>query len=357
MDPAGARPDDRACMARALRLAALSLGMTWPNPGVGCVLARDGVLLGEGRHRRCGDRHAETEALADCAARGASPRGATAFVTLAPCTRRGRQPPCVEALAAAGVARVVAAIDDPNQDPAGPRLAAAGIAYETGLLGAAARHLHGGFLSRIARGRPRLTGKWAQSPDGFLAAAPGVRTAISCPVAYALMRRRRRAFDAVAVGARTAAVDDPALTTPRPRRHGDAAGPLRVVLSAAAAVPGPRLLDVAAPTLLVHAAGRTPPPGASGLPVADAHDPGQVATALGALGLNDVVVEGGAQVHAAWLPYYDRLEIYTGPQPLGSGIPAPPPPGAGWVAESPPIRTGATVLARWTRIIPGPPSP
>lgn len=344
------QPGDEAWMARALRLASLSLGMTWPNPGVGCVLVRDGRLVGEGRHRRCGELHAETAALADCRARGLDARGATAYVTLAPCTRQGRQPPCADALVAAGVARVVAAIADPHQDAAAARLGAAGIAYEVGCLGHVARHIHGGFLSRVLRGRPRLTGKWATSADGFIAAAPLTRTAISCPAAYTLMRRRRRAFDAVLVGAGTVQADDPALTAPRPRRHGDGPGPLRIVVSSDARVPGARLRDGTAPTLVVHAPGALPPAGVQGLAVADPHDPGQVADALGGLGLNEVVVEGGAMIHAAWLPFYDRLEVYTARQPLGGGVPAPPVPGAGWIREGGPDLAGQTRLARWTRL-------
>jgi len=338
--------DDRAWMARALRLASLSLGETWPNPGVGCVLVRDGILLAEGRHERCGGLHAETAALARCP----DGRGATAYVTLAPCTRQGRQPPCVAALIRAGVARVVAAIADPHQDDAGRILAAAGIAYEVGCLGHLARHIHGGFLARVTRGRPRLTGKWARSADGFIAAAPATRTAISCPIAYTLMRRRRRACDAVLIGAGTAAADDPALTSPRPRRHGDEAGPLRIVVARDGRVPGTLLRDASAPTLVVHAPGAVPPSGIGSLAVDDPHDPAQVATALGRLGLNDVIIEGGAQVHAAWLPFYDRVEVYIGACALGDGVPAPPDPAAGWIGEGAPLLAGRTRLARWTRL-------
>jgi diaminohydroxyphosphoribosylaminopyrimidine deaminase / 5-amino-6-(5-phosphoribosylamino)uracil reductase len=339
---------DAAWMARALRLAARSLGETWPNPGVGCVIVRDGRLLAEGRHRRCGDLHAEAAALA-ALADGAA-RGATVYVTLAPCTRHGRQPPCVAAVQRAGVARVVAAIADPNQDDAARLLSEAGIAYDVGCLRPLAQHLHGGFLTRIRLGRPRLTGKWAQSRDGAIAAAPGVRSAVSCPLAYALMRRRRRACDAVVIGAGTAAADDPALTAPRPRRHGDDPGPLRIVLAADGRLPGRRLHDAAAPTLVVHGPGAAPPAGIAGLAVADPHDPAQVAAALGRLGLNEVIVEGGARVHAAWMPLYDRLEIYTGPLDLPGGVPAPPCPRDGWLREGGPQRVGATLISRWTRL-------
>nr|MBA3686718.1 riboflavin biosynthesis protein RibD [Planctomycetota bacterium] len=170
-DP-GTTPDAMH-MRRALRLASLSLGMTWPNPGVGCVLVRDGRVIGEGRHRACGEQHAEVAAIADCRARGGDPAGATAYVTLAPCTRQGRQPPCVTALREARVARVVAAIADPVQDDARRLLAEAGIAYDVGCMRASAAALHGGFLSRVLDGRPRLTGKWAMTLDGAIAAAGG----------------------------------------------------------------------------------------------------------------------------------------------------------------------------------------
>ncbi|MCS6969976.1 MAG: bifunctional diaminohydroxyphosphoribosylaminopyrimidine deaminase/5-amino-6-(5-phosphoribosylamino)uracil reductase RibD [Planctomycetota bacterium] len=331
-------PDDAAWMARALRLAARSLGCTWPNPGVGCVIVRDGQLLAEARHERCGDLHAETAALARCA----QARAATVYVTLAPCTRPGRQPPCVDALIRAGVARVVAAIADPMQDDPGPRLAAAGIAYEVGCLEALARHVHGGFLARVTRGRPRVTGKWARSADGCLSAGPGQRTAISCPLAYALMRRRRRAFDAILVGAGTALVDDPWLTAPRPRWHGEVPGPLRLVVSRHARA---ALRNAAAPWLAIHA------PGAgSGLAVADPHDPAQVLHALGAYGINELLVEGGATVHRAWLPFYDRIELYVGPEALGQGLAAPPDPQPPlWQLEQPPRIVGRTLVARWTR--------
>ena len=114
---------DAKWMKRALRLATLSLGRTWPNPGVGCVIVGHGRLLGEGRHAVFGQAHAEVNALAQCRALGNDPTGATAYVTLAPCTRHGKQPPCTGALIAAGIARVVAAIGDPNQDDAAIQLA------------------------------------------------------------------------------------------------------------------------------------------------------------------------------------------------------------------------------------------
>lgn len=362
-------------MRRALRLASLSLGMTWPNPGVGCVLVRDGRLLGEGRHRVCGDLHAETAALADCRARGHDPAGATAYVTLAPCTRHGRQPPCVDALRAARVARVVAAIADPMQDDPSPLLAAAGIACTVGVEEAAARHLHGGFLARLATGMPRFTGKWAMTLDGSIAAAGGDSRWISSPEALALSRRRRSAFDAILVGMGTARRDDPTLAASRPRRHGGSAGPLRVVVGARADLdPGSRLV-AGAPDQPVLAICAEPPSaaiasrlGAAGVelaPLPDPHDALAVARELGRRGLNEVLVEGGAHVHAAFLGagLYARLEIYVAATTLGGGVPAAAGPGVPriadgqrWEPEEPPRVLGTTTLLRLRRLAGGGPA-
>ncbi|MFM2090411.1 MAG: 5-amino-6-(5-phosphoribosylamino)uracil reductase [Planctomycetota bacterium] len=353
-------PDDARWLARAVRLGSLSLGMTWPNPGVGCVLVCDGRILGEGRHRRCGDLHAETAALADAAARGNDPAGATAYVTLAPCTRHGRQPPCVEALVRARVARVVAGIPDPHQDEAGRHLAAAGIAYEVAGDPACAA-LHGGFLVRVRHGRPRFTGKWAMTMDGRIAGPDGRPLAISDGPARDLARRRRRAFDGILVGAGTLRTDDPRLDTPRPRMHGGDPGPLRIVLAGGAPLPATARAWTG-PALVVHDRDPGPlPPTVRRLPVADVRDLSAVAAALGALGLNEVLVEGGAAIHGAFLAagLYDRIESWTGPGTLGAGIPvaagAPAP--RSWRPEGAPRLVGGVVAMRWTAATPDPGSP
>ncbi len=312
-------------MRRALRLASLGLGATAPNPSVGCVLVRAGRLIGEGRHRRCGAEHAEVAALQDARRRGADPRGATAYVTLAPCTRPGRQPPCAAVLVAAGVARVVAAIADPHQEDAGRFLP--GINYAVGCGADVARQIHGGFLTRIHHGRPRITGKWAMTLDGCLAAVGGDSKWISTPAALALARRRRRAFDAIVVGSGTAAADDPQLLAVGARGHLDGAGPRRVVLGRDPRINEPaKLLAPAAAPLLVAADAAVlrarPWLGPHLIDQVDSHDPQAVAAWLGRLGCNDVLVEGGAQIHAAWLAagLYDRLEIYLGTVALGGGL-------------------------------------
>jgi diaminohydroxyphosphoribosylaminopyrimidine deaminase/5-amino-6-(5-phosphoribosylamino)uracil reductase len=358
--------DDERWMSRALCLASLSLGRTWPNPGVGCVIVRDGKLLGSGRHEVAGQEHAEVKALADCRRRGHDPAGATAYVTLAPCTRHGKQPPCVRALFAAKLARVVAAMPDPNQDDPVPQMRS--IAYRVGCLAEAAEHIHGGFLKRVRTGMPRVTGKWAMTADGFIASSGGAATWISSPDALTYSRRRRRAFDAILVGAGTARRDDPQLLSTRPRRHGEDNGPLRVVVSAEAELKARSRLVASlaqAPLLVVHAQsvsesrrGELRRLGVQVKSVADPHDPAQVLRALGELGVNDLLVEGGSALHGAWLRAgaYDRLELYLGLRTLGGGTAVAGGEGAAtiglaqeWVPEVPAVLMGGTMCLRMRR--------
>src|SRR5450432_230547 len=162
-------------MDRALELARRGLYTTTPNPRVGCVIARDGVVIGEGWHERAGNAHAEVNALDDARARGNDTRGATALVTLEPCNHHGRTPPCADALLAAGIARVVMAMSDPDTVAAGgaKRLQAAGVTVETGLLEDAARELNVGWIHRLRHGRPWIRVKVAASLDGRTALENG----------------------------------------------------------------------------------------------------------------------------------------------------------------------------------------
>jgi diaminohydroxyphosphoribosylaminopyrimidine deaminase/5-amino-6-(5-phosphoribosylamino)uracil reductase len=351
-------------MRRAIRLATLSLGRTWPNPGVGCVIARDGRMLGQGRHAVFGQAHAEVNALAHCRAQGEDPAGATVYVTLAPCTRHGRQPPCVDALIAARVARVVAAIEDPNQDLAHGVLEAAGIAYQSGCCAHEAAHLHAGFLSRVTNGRPRLTGKWAMTLDGSIATCTRDSTWISSVAALAFSRRRRRLFDAIMIGAGTAHQDDPSLLSAQVGER----TPVRVVVSAGAELPEHSLLIATRPkaeVLVLH--GPDAPPGnltavrSHGIElrsVADPHNPLLVAQALADYGFNEVLVEGGAQVHGAFLRagLYDRIEVYLGSSTIGGGLGVCAGPGIElmrdahhWQLEEAPRLLGDTVCLRFRR--------
>ena len=218
---------DHGMMARALQLAERGLWTTSPNPRVGCVLVRDGKIVGEGWHERAGEPHAEVHALR---AAGELARGATAYVTLEPCSHHGRTPPCAEALIAAGVARVVVAMSDPNPLVAGQGLAmlrAAGIETASGLLESEARELNIGFVSRMTRGRPWLRLKAAASLDGKTALNNGVSQWITGPDARQDGHRWRARACAILTGIGTVRDDDPQLNV---RAVATTRQPLRVVV-------------------------------------------------------------------------------------------------------------------------------
>ena len=201
--------DDHGFMAQAMRLARRGLYSTTPNPRVGCVIVKDGAVVGEGWHQKAGGPHAEIHALR---AAGASARGATAYVTLEPCSHHGRTPPCADALVHAGVARVVSAMQDPNPQVAGrglARLDAAGVRAECGLLEAEARELNIGFVSRMSRGRPWVRVKLAASLDGKTALHNGVSQWITGPDARQDGHRWRARACAILSGIGTVRDDDP----------------------------------------------------------------------------------------------------------------------------------------------------
>ncbi len=364
--PAASAIADSHWLLRACRLASLALGTTAPNPGVGCVLVRDGVMLGEGHTSpsmpqtpQTQQVHAEAAALANAAARGCATHGATAYVTLAPCTQRSAGgTACADLLIAGGITRVIVGADDPNQDTSCAHLTAAGVTYVSAH-DPRAQHLHGGFLRRVSRKRPRFTGKWAYTLDGFLATESGHSGWISSPAALELSRRRRRAFDAILIGSGTAKTDDPQLLASRTRVK----PLLRIVLNATADLGDEaKLLHTLdrAPLLVVHHpeadTARLKAWGVELLAVADPHDLPAVARSLAAIGLNDILVEGGATIHGAFLAarLYDRLELYQGGTTLGGGLPIAKgrgvptiPDGQHWQPECPPQVLGHTVLTRW----------
>ncbi|MGN6512520.1 MAG: bifunctional diaminohydroxyphosphoribosylaminopyrimidine deaminase/5-amino-6-(5-phosphoribosylamino)uracil reductase RibD, partial [Lysobacteraceae bacterium] len=225
---------DHAMMARALRLAERGTYTTKPNPMVGCVVAQGEEVVGEGWHQRAGGPHAEVLALE---AAGARARGATAYVTLEPCAHVGKTGPCADALVAAGVARVVAAMRDPNPAVDGSgfeRLRAAGIAVDAGLMEPLARELNRGFLSRVERGRPWVRIKLATSFDGRTALASGESKWISGGPAREDVQRWRARSGAILTGAGTVLMDDPQLTVrfsgDMPEHERAFVPPLRVVL-------------------------------------------------------------------------------------------------------------------------------
>jgi diaminohydroxyphosphoribosylaminopyrimidine deaminase/5-amino-6-(5-phosphoribosylamino)uracil reductase len=215
-------------MALALSLGRRGLGRVWPNPAVGCIIVKDGRIIGRGWTADGGRPHAEPQALSEA---GKAARGATAYVTLEPCAHHGKTPPCAEALVAAGIARVVIAAGDPDPRVAGRGvviLKSAGIEVETGVLQAEADIDHAGFFSRITKGRPFVTLKIASSLDGRIATATGESRWITGPQARRAVHALRARHDAVMIGGGTARADDPMLDI---RDLGLSKQPVRVVIS------------------------------------------------------------------------------------------------------------------------------
>ncbi|WP_328795097.1 bifunctional diaminohydroxyphosphoribosylaminopyrimidine deaminase/5-amino-6-(5-phosphoribosylamino)uracil reductase RibD [Jannaschia marina] len=356
---------DARFMAHALALAARGLGRVWPNPAVGCVVVKDGVVIGRGRTADGGRPHAETQALAQA---GPAARGATAYVTLEPCAHHGATPPCAEAFIGAGIARVVTAQRDPDPRVDGggfEMLRAAGIEVVEGVMEAEARALQAGFLSRVTRGRPLVTLKLALTLDGRIATASGESKWITGPAARTHVHAERARHDAVMVGAGTARADDPQLTV---RGMGDVPQPVRVVLSRRLKLPEESaMLRGAAPVWLVH--GDAPPErcaaftarSATLLPCpagAGGHvDLGAALRLLGARGLTRVYCEGGGTLAAALLSQglVDRLDCYTAGKAIGAeGTPGLGAMGLAALSEAPRLRLtetrilGPDLLHRWT---------
>lgn len=316
---------DAAWMARALQLAERGLHTTSPNPRVGCVLVKDGMNIGEGWHERAGEPHAEVHALR---AAGKAARGATAYVTLEPCSHHGRTPPCADALIEAGVTRVVVAMQDPNPLVAGrgiARLQAAGIVVECGSMEAAARELNIGFVSRMTRGTPWVRSKIAASLDGRTALANGVSKWITSDAARQDVQQLRARSCAVLTGVGTVLADDPQLNV---RDVGATRQPLRVVLDTglrisadAKILQGGNVLIYTASTDMakqdtLRARGAdvvVMQTVKDGLPLT------AVLSDLAKRGINEVLVEAGKTLNGALLKagLVDELVLYLAPQLLG----------------------------------------
>lgn len=321
-------------MQRALALAERAIGLSDPNPRVGCVLvAPDGRWIGEGHTQAAGSAHAEVMALRDAAAHGESTAGATAFVTLEPCSHHGRTPPCCDALVAAGIGRVVVAAGDPNPAVNGQgiaRLRAAGIPVVWADTAAeqASRELNLGFFSRMQRGRPWVRMKIAASLDGRTALDNGVSQWITGEAARHDGHAWRRRASVLLTGSGTVLADDPRLDV---RGHDVARPPLRAVLDSRLATPATaRLFDAPGPTLFFHAgaaetrAGALRQRGAELLACPGADGRVDLAAALHELHrreANEVHVEAGARLNAALLHagWVDELLVYQAPLLLGSG--------------------------------------
>jgi diaminohydroxyphosphoribosylaminopyrimidine deaminase/5-amino-6-(5-phosphoribosylamino)uracil reductase len=314
---------DSAYMARALALAERGLYTTTPNPRVGCVIVAGGSVIGEGWHERAGSPHAEANALADAVARGLSPRGATMYVTLEPCNHTGRTPPCADAVIAAGICRVVAAMNDPNPaaSAGAARLRDAGIAVDIGLLADEAREQNIGFVSRMTRGRPWVRMKVATSLDGRTALATGESKWITGESARADGHRWRARACAILTGHGTVHHDDPQLTV---RAIATSRQPRRIVIDRHAETPPSARVLADDNVLMVTAGERNPswPPGVPHLALPDANgriDLGALMDALGERGINELHVEAGARLNGALLEagLVDELVLYLAPSIIG----------------------------------------
>lgn len=328
-------------MARALQLARRALYTTDPNPRVGCVLVRDGEIVGEGFHARAGEPHAERHALA---AAGDRARGATAYVTLEPCSHTGRTGPCAEALREAGVARVIAAMEDPNPQVAGQgleRLSQAGIDTASGLLEVEARALNPGFISRMTRQRPFIRIKIAASVDGRTAMASGESQWITGPAAREDVQRLRARSSAVITGVGTVLADRPSYTVRSDQwvfsKYQAGAGdgdwvrqPLRVILDRTLRTP-PDVPVVSAPGHCLLVAGEQHSGRQNALESAGAEvmhlpasgsgiDLQQLLIELNRRECNEVLVECGATLAGAFVRegLFDEILVYMAPALLGS---------------------------------------
>lgn len=323
-------------MTRALQLARRGRYSAMPNPHVGCVLVRDNSIIGEGFTQPAGGNHAEIEALE--AAGDAA--GATAYVTLEPCSHHGKTGPCTEALIAAGVKRVVAAMPDPNPLVAGEgikQLRGAGIDVDVGLLESEARRVIPGFIARMTRGRGRVRAKLAMSLDGRTAMASGESQWITGTAARKDVQRLRAASCAIVTGVGTVVADDCALTVRSgelgmPRAQAELAAarqPLRVVLDSNLTVSkAARILGDGGPSLICHRKGVVPDADLTGsraefLELADADGGLNIAdlmTELAKRQCNEILIESGPRVAGSFLRagLLDELIVYVAPTLMGS---------------------------------------
>lgn len=362
---------DERFMAAAVALGRRGLGRTWPNPSVGCVIVRDGRVVGRGWTQPGGRPHAETEALREA---GEAARGATAYVTLEPCAHVGVTGPCAVALAEAGVIRVVAAIEDPDPRVKGGGfgvLRAAGIEVTTGVGAAAARELTAGFLMRVSSGRPLVTAKIATSLDGRIATASGHSQWITGPASRRAAHGLRAGHDAIAVGAGTVRADDPGLDVRLPGLEDRS--PVRVAVSTSLNLPRDgKLLSTARDRPLWLMTGE---PAAAGPEARRLRDVGaevialpclpdgrislaDALQALGHRGITRLMVEGGGDLLGglAQADLIDRWAWFRAGLVIGGdGTPAIGPAGIATLDGAPrftlsqTVRFGQDVLETWGR--------
>ena len=326
---------DHRFMQLALALGRRGLGRTWPNPAVGAVVVKDGVIVGRGWTQPGGRPHAETEALKRA---GKQAKGATIYVTLEPCSHHGKTPPCVDAIVRAGIARVVSALEDPNPEVAGQgyaKLRERGIAVETGLGAEEAARQHAGHIRRMREGRPQVLLKLAASADGK-AGLPGRKPAlITGDAARARVHQMRAESDAILIGVGTVLSDDPHLTCRLPGMIEQS--PVRVILDAKLRMPlATSLVGTAreTPTWVFGASGTSPMAEdilkAKGVEVfrveakAGLLDLAAVLKILAERGITRLMVEGGPTVAAAFVQadLVDEVALFRSPNELGAGIDA-----------------------------------
>ncbi|MBN1553779.1 MAG: bifunctional diaminohydroxyphosphoribosylaminopyrimidine deaminase/5-amino-6-(5-phosphoribosylamino)uracil reductase RibD [Phycisphaerae bacterium] len=326
--------NDESFMRRALALARLGRGCVEPNPMVGAVLVRDGEIVAEGYHRRFGDAHAEVEALRAAQAAGADPAGATMYVTLEPCCHHGKTPPCTDALKQARVGRVVAAMEDPDENVAGQGLAIlrdAGIEVTCGVCETEARDMLRSYIKLRTRHRPWCIAKWAQTKDGYLALPNGMGRWISGEESRRRVHELRSRCDGILVGIETVLADDPLLTN----RSGEGNQPTRVVLDSRLRIRTDSQLVLtvrSAPLLIVttrRAADEQPDMvhalqqrGAEVLTLPETNQQVSLSALLDELGRRNwmhLLVEGGEGVLRSFLAegFPDELQVYVSPHTVG----------------------------------------
>jgi diaminohydroxyphosphoribosylaminopyrimidine deaminase/5-amino-6-(5-phosphoribosylamino)uracil reductase len=314
-------------MARAIRLAQRGIYSSRPNPAVGCVITRDGEIIGEGYTQPAGQNHAEIEALNNCQ----NPFGATAYVTLEPCSHQGKTGPCANALVAAGIAKIFISMRDPNPEVAGEgidKLKAARIEVEEGLLAAQAETINPGFYQRMRTGRPRVRIKLASSLDGRTAMASGESQWITGPAARADVQKLRGRSDAIITGVETVLHDNPAMTV-RDDSLDIQHQPLRVILDSSLRTPADaKILSEAGSSLIVYADQNADTSRYAHTNTECLHLPGpdnrvdlaQLLTELGWRQVNDILVECGPRLAGAFVGagLVDKLIVYMAATLLGS---------------------------------------
>ncbi|MEW6133287.1 MAG: bifunctional diaminohydroxyphosphoribosylaminopyrimidine deaminase/5-amino-6-(5-phosphoribosylamino)uracil reductase RibD [Pseudomonadota bacterium] len=326
--------DDHLYMARALQLAARGINSTSPNPRVGCVIVKDGKIIGEGWHRKAGEPHAEIHALMEA---GMAAQGATVYVSLEPCSHHGRTPPCADALVGAGVARVVAAAQDPNPNVSGnglARLKAAGIAVECGLMEGEARELNEGFFKRMVLGHPLVRIKTASSLDGRTALSSGESKWITGEAARHDVHKLRARSCAILTGIETVLADNPQmnvrLDAARPSNATETVRqPIKVIVDSSLRTPADAAILQGAKTIVACAAPDTKKAAAleaAGaeilcLPGADGRvDLNALLSRLAQKGVNELMTEAGPRLNGALIAagLADEWVQYVAPCVLGS---------------------------------------